>query len=94
MPKGGGFIALAASAILLAVGSLIPLSSRAEEPGRPKATGYPDVEDLPPRSEKPAMKTPGELAKLKQDLSAARDRQAPGAKAKAHPTPPARPAKQ
>jgi hypothetical protein len=93
MPKGDRFIALAASAILLTVVSLTPLSSQAEEPGRPKATGYPDVEDVPPRPEKPAMKTPDELAKLKQDLSATRDRQAPGAKAKAHPAPPARPAK-
>jgi hypothetical protein len=92
MPKGGRIIALAASAIPLSVVSLIQLSSRAEEPGRPKATGYPDVEDLPPRPEKPAMKTPDELAKLKKDLSATRDRQAPDAKAKAHPAPPARPA--
>jgi hypothetical protein len=59
MPKGGRFIALAASAILLTIVSLTPLSSRAEEPGRPKATGYPDVEDVPPRYE---------LARLKKDL--------------------------
>jgi hypothetical protein len=92
MPKGGKFRALAASAILLTVVSLVSLSSRAEEPGRPKATGYPDVEDVPPRPEKPAM-TVDELAKLKKDLSATRDRQAPDAKAKAYPAPPARPAK-
>jgi hypothetical protein len=92
MLKGGRFIAVvAASAILLSVVSLTQLSSN-EEPGRPKTTGYPDVEDLPPRPEKPAMKTPDELAKLKKDLSATRDRQAPDAKAKAHPAPPARPA--
>jgi hypothetical protein len=71
MPEGGRFIALTASAILLSVVSLVPLSSRAEEPGRPKATGYPDVEDVPPRPEKPAM-TAEELAKLKKDLSATR----------------------
>jgi hypothetical protein len=52
MPKGGRFITLAASAVLLTVVSLVPLSSRAEEPGRPKATGYLDVEDVPPRPEK------------------------------------------
>jgi hypothetical protein len=90
MPKGGKFPPLAASAILLSVVSLVPLSSRAEEPGRPKAAGYPDVEDVPPRPEKPAM-TVDELAKLKKDLAAARDRHAPYAKA--HPAPPARPAK-
>jgi hypothetical protein len=92
MPEGGRFIALTASAILLSIVSLVPLSSRAEEPGRPKATGYPDVEDVPPRPEKPAM-TAEELAKLKKDLSATRDRHAPDAKAKAHPAPPVRPAK-
>jgi hypothetical protein len=63
--------------------TLIPLSSRAEEPERPKATGYPDVEDVPPRPEKPAMAA-DELAKLKKDLSATRDRQAPDARAKVH----------
>jgi hypothetical protein len=80
MSKGGKFIALAASAILLSVVSLVPLSSRAEEPGRPKTTGYPAVEDAPPRAEKPAM-TADELLKLKKELSAARDRQAPKGKA-------------
>jgi hypothetical protein len=90
MSKGGR--PLAASAMLLSVVSLAPLGARAEEPGRPKTTGYPDVEDVPPRPEKPAM-TADELAKLKKDLSIARDRQVPDTKAKAHPTPPARPAK-
>jgi hypothetical protein len=51
MLKGGRFIAVvAASAILLSVVSLTQLSSN-EEPGRPKTTGYPDVEDLPPTSQ-------------------------------------------
>jgi hypothetical protein len=73
MSKGGIFTALAASAILLSVVSRVPLSSRAEEPGRPKTTGYPAVEDVPPRPEKPAM-TADELSKLKKELTAARDR--------------------
>jgi hypothetical protein len=53
-----------------------PLGARAEEPGRPKTTGYPAVEDVPPRPEKPAM-TADELSKLKRELSAARDRHVP-----------------
>jgi hypothetical protein len=43
MSQGERLIALAAAATLLSVVSLVPLSSRAEEPGRPKAAGYPDV---------------------------------------------------
>lgn len=81
MSKGGRFIASAASAILLSVVSLGSLGALAEEPGRPK-TGYPAVEDTPPRPEKPAM-TADEQSKLKKELSAARDRQAPDGKAKA-----------
>ena len=81
MSKGGRFIALAASAILLSVVSLGSLGALAEEAGRPKTTGYPAVEDVPPRPEKPAM-TADELSKLKKDLTAARDRQAPKGKAK------------
>jgi hypothetical protein len=90
MSQGGRLIALAVSAILLSVVSLLPLSSRAAEPGHPKTTGYPDVEDVPPRPEKPAM-TADELSNLKKDLSATRDRQTPDAKA--HPAPSARRAK-
>jgi hypothetical protein len=74
MPNDGRFTVLAASAILLSVVSLAPLDTRAEEPGRPKTTGYPAVEDVPPRPEKPAM-TADELSKLKKELTAARDRQ-------------------
>jgi hypothetical protein len=81
MSKGGIFTALAASAILLSVVSLVPLSSRAEEPGRPKTTGYPAVEDVPPRPEKPAM-TADEQLKLKKELSATRDRQTAAGKAR------------
>jgi len=80
MPNDGRFTALAASAILLSVVSLAPLDARAEEPGRPKTTGYPAVEDVPPRPEKPAM-TADEQLKLKKELSATRDRQAPKGKA-------------
>jgi hypothetical protein len=74
MSKGGIFTALAASAILLSVVSLALLDARAEEPGRPKTTGYPAVEDVPPRPEKPAM-TADEQLKLKKELSGTRDRQ-------------------
>jgi hypothetical protein len=48
----------------------------------PKAAGYPAVEDVPPRPEKPAM-TADEQAKLKNELNAARDRQ-PKAKSASH----------
>ena len=80
MSKGGRFIALAASAILLSVVSLGSLGALAEEAARPKTTGYPAVEDVPPRPEKPAM-TADEQLKLKKELSATRDRQAPKGKA-------------
>jgi hypothetical protein len=65
-----------ASAILLSVVLLAPIGARAEEPGPRKTTGYPAVEDVPPRPEKPAM-TAAEQLKLKNDLTTARDRQAP-----------------
>jgi hypothetical protein len=74
MRKFGRFVAFVASAILLSVISLLPLASRAEETARPKTTGYPAVEDVPPRPDKPAM-TNDEQSKLKKELSAARDRQ-------------------
>jgi hypothetical protein len=76
MSKGGRFIALAASAILLSVVSLVSLSSQAEEREKPNTTGYPAVEDVPPRPDKPVM-TADEQLKLKKELSATRDRQAP-----------------
>ena len=81
---------LAASAILLSVVSLGPLSARAEQPGRPKTMDYPAVEDVPPRPEKPAM-TADEQLKLKKDLSATRDHQAPGAKSGAGARQPQKP---
>lgn len=82
MPNDGRFTALAASAILLSIVSLALRDARAEESGRPKTTGYPAVEDVPPRPEKPAM-TADEQLKLKKELSATRDRQAPKGKASA-----------
>jgi hypothetical protein len=51
-----------------------PMDARADEPGRVKATGYPAVEDVPPRPDKPAM-TAEEQLKLKKELTAARDGQ-------------------
>jgi hypothetical protein len=86
MSNDGRFTALAASAILLSVAL-----ARAEEPGHPKTTGYPAVQDVPPRPEKPAM-TADEQLKLKKELSAARDRQGSGGKARTRPAP-ARPVK-
>jgi len=64
-----------------------PMDARAESPPRPKTSGYPAVEDLPPKREKPAM-TADERLKLQKELIGARDRQAkanqaPRAKAKA-----------
>jgi hypothetical protein len=57
----------------------IPMDARAQEPGHVKSTGFPAVEDVPPRPEKPAMTT-DEQAKLKKELAAARDRQTPKSK--------------
>ena len=89
MSKGGRFIALAASAILLSVVSLGSLGALAEEAGRLKTTGYPAVEDVPPRPEKPAM-TADEPVEAKA-LSAARDQQAPKGKSGAGAGRPVRP---
>ena len=58
------------------------MDARAEAPAPRKTSAYPLVEDLPPKREKPAM-TPDERLKLQKELIAARDRQAPGGKAKA-----------
>jgi hypothetical protein len=74
MRKVGRFAAVAASAMLLSVTSLLPLASQAEEAARPKTTGYPAVGDVPPRPDKPAM-TADEQSKLKKELSTTRDRQ-------------------
>jgi len=55
------------------------MDARAEAPAPPKTSVYLPVEDLPPRPEKPAM-TADELSKLKKELTAARDQQAPKGK--------------
>ena len=89
MPNDARFTALAASAVLLSVVSLAPHGARAEEQGRPK-TGYPAVQDTPPRPEKPAM-TADELSKLKKELNATRDRQAPKGKSGAGAGQPVKP---
>src|ERR1700730_13642064 len=57
------------------------MDARAAAPAPPKASVYLPVEDLPPQREKPVM-TPDERLKLQKELIAARDRQAPGAKAR------------
>jgi hypothetical protein len=54
------------------------MDARAEAPSPQQK--YLPVEDLPPKREKPAM-TADEQAKLKKELTAARDRQAASAKA-------------
>jgi hypothetical protein len=56
------------------VGSSI-MDARAEVAVHPKATGYPAVEDIPPRPEKAAMASDEQL-KLKKELLATRERQA------------------
>ena len=78
--------ALAAGALML-LG--LPLSgcttslmdARAEAPAVPKASVYPPLEDLMPKRAVPAM-TADERSKLAKELIAARDRQAPGGKAR------------
>jgi hypothetical protein len=57
------------------------MDARAEAPAPPKTGVYLPVEDLPPKRAKPAM-TPDERLKLQKELIAARDRQAPGGKAR------------
>jgi hypothetical protein len=86
MSQDRRFTVLAAGAGLsvLSLGACVTstaMDARAEVPGPPRATGYPAVEDVPPRPEKPAMTT-DEQSKLKKELNAARDRQAPKSKAK------------
>jgi hypothetical protein len=80
MSRNRRFAGLVAAAVPLSVALLgaclisIPMDARAQEPGRVKSTGYPAVEDVPPRPEKPAM-TSDEQVNLKKELGAARDRQ-------------------
>jgi hypothetical protein len=89
MSQNARCTALAAAAgplsiLLLGAGLILAVTvthAGAEEPGRARTTGYPAVEDVPPRPEKPAM-TADEQSKLKKELGAARDRQAAAAKAR------------
>ena len=91
MSKDGKIAARAAAALLLlslSIGGCATstpgsslMDARAEAPGHQKeADGYLPVHDLPPKREKPAM-TADEQLKLKKELSATRDRQAPKGKA-------------
>jgi hypothetical protein len=90
MSKDRRFGPLAAATTLLSIHSLgmvisATIDARAEE--HPKTTGYPALGDMPPRPERPPM-TSDEMSKLKKDLSAARDRQVPKAKAGSAPVKP------
>ena len=88
----GQVTALAVRAVLLsslslggcASSSSSLMDARAEAPSPQQK--YLPVEDLPPKREKPAM-TADEQAKLKNELTAARDRQAASAKAQASAAP-------
>jgi hypothetical protein len=51
------------------------MDARAEVTDQPKTTGYPAVEDVPLRPDKPAL-TADEQSKLKKELIATRERQA------------------
>ena len=78
--------ALAVGALMLLSLSLggcatSPLDARAEAPAVPKASVYPPLEGLAPTRAVPAM-TADERSKLAKELIAARDRQAPGGKAR------------
>lgn len=57
------------------------MDARAQVQAPPKTSAYPQVEDLPPDREMPTL-TADERLKLKKELTAARDRQAPAAKAR------------
>ena len=70
LPLGGCATSTTASSLM---------DAHAEAPVRPKTTGY-LLLDLPSKDEKPAM-TADERSKLQKELIAARDRQAPRAKA-------------
>jgi hypothetical protein len=56
-------------------------AARAEETAAPRQGVYPQVQDLPPKPEKPVM-TADERAKLLNELTAARDRQTSAVKAR------------
>lgn len=79
MSQDRRFTALAAALLsVLPIGACVtstPMNALAEVQKTPKSTGYPAVEDVPPRPDKPAM-TADEQLKLKKELTTARDRQA------------------
>jgi hypothetical protein len=66
------------------------MNSRAEAPIPPKTSDYLSVHDLPAPRAMPAM-TPDERSKLKNELTAARDRQDAAAKAQGAPLEPIKP---
>jgi hypothetical protein len=78
-------LSLGGCATSTAGSSLMDASAEAA-PAPLKTSVYPLVEDLPPKREKPAM-TSDEQLKLQKELIAARDRQAPDGKARAHAAP-------
>jgi hypothetical protein len=72
-----------------AASSGVSLSMDARAQAAPPKTG---IFDSPPKREQPAM-TPQQQLNLQNDLTAARDRHAPDAKAGAHAAPPDKPVK-
>ena len=60
--------------VAIAIVGLLATGTRAQTPVPPDAIGYPSLQGESPVPDRPAM-TADDLAKLKQDLSAARDRQ-------------------
>ena len=60
------------------------MDARAESPARPKTSGYPAVQDLPPKREKPAM-TADERLKLQKELIVSAIGKAKGGAARAEP---------
>ena len=68
------------------------MDARAQVPAAPKAGGYLPIQDKPPERDEPTM-TADERLKIRNELIAARDRQAKTAKAQKAPAPadPAKP---
>jgi hypothetical protein len=66
------------------------MDARAEAPAVPKTSTYPSLGNAAPEREDHAM-TPDERSKLKQELLAARDRQAAAAKSQGGPLEPLKP---
>jgi hypothetical protein len=85
-----GAAALLLSSLSLGGCATSVMDARAEAPAPAKKGAYLPVEDLPPKRDNPVM-TPDERLKLKQELLAARDRQAAVAKAQGAPLEPIKP---